>query len=120
LSAQSRRLRFLTPKQALSPAELRYSTDVDHHPHEAVGALNHADGRDVGIARYIRDADDPQAAEIAVIIIEDRQGQGLGTEQAGGSAMPVIRHHRLRVGAGLHVVGWVGGWRSWTPVFICR
>jgi hypothetical protein len=26
----------------------------------------------------------------------------------------------LRVGAGLRVVGWVGGWRSWTPVFICR
>lgn len=28
--------------------------------------------------------------------------------------------HRLRVGAGLRVVVWVGGWRSWTPAFICR
>ena len=80
LSARSRRLRFLTPKQELSPAELRYFTDVDHHDHEALGALNHADGRDVGIARYLRDADDPQAAEIAVTIIDDWQGQGLGTE----------------------------------------
>jgi RimJ/RimL family protein N-acetyltransferase len=80
LSARSRRPRFLTPKQAPSPAGLRYSTDVDHHDHEALGALDHPAGRGVGIARYIRDTDDPQAAEIAVTIIDDRQGQGLGTE----------------------------------------
>ena len=69
LSARSRRLRCLTPKRELSPAELRYSTDATHHDHEALGALNHR-GRGVGIARcirYIRDADDPQ-------------GRGLGTE----------------------------------------
>jgi RimJ/RimL family protein N-acetyltransferase len=34
----------------------------------------------VGIARYVRDADDPQAAEIAVTIVDDWQGRGLGTE----------------------------------------
>jgi hypothetical protein len=82
LSARSRRLRFLTPKKDLSPAELRYFTDVDHHDHEALGALNHAGGRGVGIARCIRDADDPQAAEITVTIIDDRQGRGPGTERA--------------------------------------
>ena len=80
LSARSRQLRFLTPKTALSPAELRYFTDVDHHDHEALGALNHPGGRGVGIARYVRDADDPQTAEIAVTIIDDRQGRGPGTE----------------------------------------
>jgi RimJ/RimL family protein N-acetyltransferase len=80
LSARSRQLRFLTPKQELSPAELRYFTDVDHHDHEALGALDHPGGRGVGIARYVRDADDPQAAEIAVTIIDDWQGRGLGTE----------------------------------------
>ena len=80
LSARSRQLRFLTPKKELSPAELRYFTDVDHHDHEALGALDHADGRGVGIARYVRDADDPQAAEIAVTVIDDWQGRGLGTE----------------------------------------
>jgi len=80
LSARSRQLRFLTPKQELSPAELRYFTDVDHHDHEALGALDHPGGRGVGIARYIRDADDPQVAEIAVTIVDDWQGRGLGTE----------------------------------------
>lgn len=80
LSAQSRQMRFLTTKKELSPAELHYFTDVDHHDHEALGALNHADGRGVGIARYIRDAQDPHAAEIAVTIVDDWQGRGLGTE----------------------------------------
>jgi RimJ/RimL family protein N-acetyltransferase len=80
LSTRSRRLRFLLPKKELSSAELGYFTDVDHHDHEALGALDHADGRGVGIARYVRDAADPQAAEIAVTVIDDWQGRGLGTE----------------------------------------
>jgi RimJ/RimL family protein N-acetyltransferase len=80
LSAASRQMRFLGVKKELSAAELRYFTDVDHHDHEALGALDRADGHGVGIARYIRDADDPQAAEIAVTIVDDWQGRGLGTE----------------------------------------
>jgi hypothetical protein len=44
---------------------------VDHHHHEALGAMNHADGGGTGIARYIRHAEDPQAAEIAVTIVDD-------------------------------------------------
>src|SRR5262249_62142709 len=73
-------MRFLTRKKELSAAELRYLTDVDHHDHEALGALNHADGRGVGIARYIRDAEDPHAAEVAVTIVGDWQSRGLGAE----------------------------------------
>jgi len=80
LSPRSRQLRFLTGKKELSGAELRYLTDIDHHDHEALGAVSHADGRGVGIARYVRDAEDPQAAEIAVTIVDDWQGRGLGTE----------------------------------------
>jgi RimJ/RimL family protein N-acetyltransferase len=80
LSARSRQMRFLTRKKGLSLAELRYFTDVDHHDHEALGALDQANGRGVGIARYVRDASDPQAAEIAVTIVDDWQGRGLGTE----------------------------------------
>lgn len=80
LSAASRQMRFLGVKKELSAAELRYFTDVDHHDHEALVALDRAGGQGVGIARYIRDADDPQAAEIAVTIVDEWQGQGLGTE----------------------------------------
>jgi len=80
LSATSRRMRFMGVKKELSAAELRYCTDVDHHDHEALVAFDRAGGHGAGIARYIRDADDPQAAEIAVTIIDDWQGRGLGTE----------------------------------------
>jgi len=79
LSARSRQMRFLGPKTTLSAAELRYLTEVDHHDHEALGALSPVDGRGAGIARYIRDPDDPGAAEIAVTIADDWQGRGLGT-----------------------------------------
>ena len=34
----------------------------------------------MGIARYVRDAHDPHAAEIALTIVDDWQGRGLGTE----------------------------------------
>jgi RimJ/RimL family protein N-acetyltransferase len=80
LSAKSRQQRFLSPKTSLSAAELRFLTEVDHHDHEAIGALSPADGRGVGIARYIRDPDDPTVAEIAVTIVDDWHGRGLGTE----------------------------------------
>jgi RimJ/RimL family protein N-acetyltransferase len=80
LSAASRQMRFLGVKKALSAAELRYFTDVDHHDHEALAALDQAGGHGVGIARYIRDAHDPRAAEIAVTIVDDWQGRGLGAE----------------------------------------
>ena len=80
LGAASRQMRFLGVKKYLSVAELRYFTDVDHHDHEALGALDLASGHGVGIARYIRDASDPQAAEIAVTIVDDWHGRGLGTE----------------------------------------
>ena len=80
LSDRSRRMRFLGPKEALSAAELRYFTDVDHRDHEALGALDHVRGGGVGIARYVRDREDPHTAEIAVTVIDDWQGRGLGTE----------------------------------------
>lgn len=79
LSAASRWMRFLSPKKELSAAELSYLTDLDHHDHEALGALEHGGGRGVGIARYIRQADDPSTADVAVTIADDWQGRGVGT-----------------------------------------
>jgi RimJ/RimL family protein N-acetyltransferase len=80
LGPESRRLRFLRRKDQLSAAELRYFTDVDHHDHEALGAVDHAAGAGVGVARYVRDASDPHSAEIALTVVDDWQGRGLGTE----------------------------------------
>jgi RimJ/RimL family protein N-acetyltransferase len=80
LSLRSRQMRFLTPKRELSAAELRYLTEIDHHDHEALGAVEHAGGRGVGVARYIRSAEDAQSAEIAVTVVDEWQGRGLGAE----------------------------------------
>jgi RimJ/RimL family protein N-acetyltransferase len=80
LGERSRRLRFLGRKNTLTKADLQYFTDVDHHDHEALGAVDHVRGGGVGIARYVRDREDPGAAEVAVTIVDDWQGRGLGTE----------------------------------------
>jgi len=80
LSAESRRLRFLTDKTRLSPSEVRYFTQVDHHDHEAIGARDATDGRGVGIARYIRDPQNPEVAEVAVAVVDQWQRRGLATE----------------------------------------
>ena len=79
LSDISRWMRFLAAKSALSPAELRYLTDIDHHDHEALAAIAPG-GHGVGVARYIRHVGDPRSAEIAVTVVDEWQGRGLGTE----------------------------------------
>jgi RimJ/RimL family protein N-acetyltransferase len=77
LSERSRRLRFLVPTNQLSDEDLRYLTEVDHHRHEAMVAL---DGeRLVGVARYVRAPRDRSSAEVAVVVVDDRQGEGIGT-----------------------------------------
>jgi GNAT superfamily N-acetyltransferase len=79
LSAQSRRSRFLYAKSVLSDKELHYLTHVDHLNHEALVAVRRTDGVGLGVARYVRDADNPTSAELAVTIADDWQSIGLGT-----------------------------------------
>lgn len=78
LSDTSRHNRFLGGKSALSPAELRHLTVVDHRDHEALIAISTADGRAVGVARYIRLPDRDHRAEIAVTVVDEWQRRGLG------------------------------------------
>lgn len=80
LSAESRYRRFLTPMPKLNKSALAYLTEVNHHDHEALLALD-AHGNGVGVARYARrDASDASdAAEAAVAVIDDWQGRGVGT-----------------------------------------
>jgi GNAT superfamily N-acetyltransferase len=77
LSEESRHRRFLFYKRALGERELDFLTNVDHEDHEAIGAIDVASGRGVGVARMIREAD-REAAEAAVTVVDDWQGRGLG------------------------------------------
>lgn len=79
LSAESRRLRFISPKVRLSEAELRYLTDVDGHRHEALAASDARTGAGIGVARFIRLEDEPDVAEVAVTVVDEWQHRGLGT-----------------------------------------
>jgi ribosomal protein S18 acetylase RimI-like enzyme len=79
LSPRSRRLRFLMVKNELSPAELRYFAEVDHHDHEALGAVDAGNGRGVGVARFVRSGDEPEAADLAVAVVDDWHRRGLGS-----------------------------------------
>ena len=57
---------------------MRYLTEVDHHDHEALVAIDPATGHGVGVARYVRSRVDPNVAELAVAVADDWQGLGVG------------------------------------------
>ena len=79
LSPESRYRRFLCPMNELSDQMVEYLTDVDHHDHEAIVALDEESGEGVGVARYVRHLDRPEVAELAVTVMDDWQGRGVGT-----------------------------------------
>jgi GNAT superfamily N-acetyltransferase len=79
LGLHSRRLRFLGPKTSLSDAEVAYFTDVDHVSHEALVAVDTAGGAGIGVARFIRDPLVPEVADVAVTVVDEWQGHGVGS-----------------------------------------
>ena len=79
MSELSRRRRFLTPTAQLSDEDLAYLADVDHRRHEALIALEPGTGRPLGVARYVRTPGDRERAEVAVVVIDEWHGRGLGT-----------------------------------------
>ena len=77
---ESRYRRFLGAKGDLSARDLAYFTEVDHVDHEAIGARDAESGAGVGVARYVRLAEQPAVAEAAVSVVDAWQGRGLGGE----------------------------------------
>jgi RimJ/RimL family protein N-acetyltransferase len=67
------------PEQA-QPARL---LDIDHHDREAVIAV--VEGEIVGVARYARWTG-TDAADLAIVVADDWQRQGLGTRMLSGLA----------------------------------
>ena len=81
LSAESRNQRFMAGIATLSESQLRYLTELDHRDHEAWIAVDSRASGDValGVARYVRLRGEPDVAEVAVAVIDDHHGLGLGT-----------------------------------------
>ena len=78
LSEESRYRRFFSPITHLTDQQLAYLTEIDHGDHEALVALDDQDNL-VGVARYVRLEDRPDAAEVAVTVADDWQGRGMAT-----------------------------------------
>lgn len=82
LSPESRFLRFFSPLDHLSPAQLRYFTEIDYVDHFAwVATIQTPDDPALGVAvaRYIRSRTDPCAAEAAVAVADDHHRRGIGS-----------------------------------------
>ena len=79
LSPDSRYRRFLAAMPKLSEEMVRYLTEIDHRDHEAIAALDERTGEGIGVARYVRNPQRRDVAEVAVTVIDGWQGKGLGT-----------------------------------------
>lgn len=79
LSRASRYFRFFSRLDQLTAEQLRYLTEVDYHHHFALAAfaLDEPDQPGIGVARYVRSEDDADA-ELAVAVVDDFHGRGVG------------------------------------------
>jgi len=79
LGTESRYRRFLAPMAEFTDDVVTYLTQVDHHDHEALAAIDPETGAGVGVARFVRCLDRADTAEAAVTVIDDWQSRGVGT-----------------------------------------
>ena len=78
-SMQSLQRRFFVPKKGFSEQEMAFFLNIDFESHVAIVAEIEEDGRPViaGGGRYI--VVQPGQAEIAFVVVDAYQGQGIGT-----------------------------------------
>jgi GNAT superfamily N-acetyltransferase len=80
LSEESRIRRFMAPIRELSDEQLRSLTEIDYVDHFAwVALVADRPSFGIGVGRYIRLGDEPDVAEVAITVVDDYQGKGLGT-----------------------------------------
>jgi GNAT superfamily N-acetyltransferase len=79
LTPQSRYRRFFSPVPRVTGAQMRYLTEVDHHDHEALLAIDPRSRHGVGVARFVRSLQDPATAEVAVAVSDEWQRRGVAT-----------------------------------------
>jgi RimJ/RimL family protein N-acetyltransferase len=78
LGDESRYRRFLGSAPSLNDRVLTYLTEVDHRNHSALIALEPHERRVIAVARYVRHPDAAGSAEIAVTVVDEWQGRGVG------------------------------------------
>lgn len=82
LSLESRHQRFMSAKSELTQEELRRLTELDGVTQFALGAgvleSDDTEGEGIGVARFFRDADDPEVAELGIVVVDEWQGHGVG------------------------------------------
>lgn len=78
----------------MTERELNNFTNALGDDHVAIRALDVATlpTQPVGIARYVRLPDRPDAAEIAIAVIDSHQGLGLGSLLIGALALHAVEH----------------------------
>jgi GNAT superfamily N-acetyltransferase len=80
LSAETIRNRFMGSKKEFSAAELENLSNLDGWNHYAIGVEEREKPkRGIAIVRMVRSLFDPLEAEVAITIIDEYQGIGLGT-----------------------------------------
>jgi RimJ/RimL family protein N-acetyltransferase len=88
LSERSRTLRFAAPMPRIPERVIRHLCAVDGSNHVAVGAF--ANGELVGMGRFVRLQPGSTTAEVALTVVDDWQGRGLGRELLDAVALAAL------------------------------
>jgi GNAT superfamily N-acetyltransferase len=122
MSARSRYLRFHSHVSQLSESRLRYLSEIDFREHVAWVALaiDEPGSPGVGVARFVRSHDHPESAEFAITVLDEWQGNGLGSlllRTLLGSAAQrgitrLVAPVLLENDSALGLIERLGGWRA--------